>query len=351
MVISERENYAVFGSVQEYGPFVEDEFNIGKKFDDTVATRLEEYWKLLAYTVAVRQFIFIFFRKSWRDSESVFPKRREKMAFKSWGLLRKKIQGLFWDSKRLQIHAAVYDDPDVEGFKLPRRWLALDKNIIFDFPSDFFEWKYPLKKETIKYTTDEHSTIDSLLEAYLSCAKHELLIFASPLDRFGFLNLLKAADRRIGRQKLFEWSLTLGDGEKAHRILQARFKPEEFGNRYERRLKIDLPDSFRRFCNSPFRDKFTEVHGQEKYEEIFKNYLKKFRENGELIDQRTEDELLSDFEQGADISKWFDFSRAEVRPGRDHKDNTLPTFEEDEGKESVFDDLLQTGNKKPRSDT
>lgn len=80
---------------------------------------------------------------------------------------------------------------------LPRYWCTLGKSVIWDDPRDFSEnaIHYP-------YETDL-SSISSLLREYINTPTDQLLSFASA-DRWQIVNILLAADRRIGTRRLPE---------------------------------------------------------------------------------------------------------------------------------------------------
>ncbi len=122
-----------------------------------------------------------------------------------WSKLKKKIEAVFYETLNLQIHCNVYSYTDKHcTYKCPRQWLVLGKEIIFDFPGSFFEEKNPEEKSKIKYWEEEARTLGHLIDQYLETPRVELLNGEFPLDRWGFTDLLKAADRRLGKAKLIE---------------------------------------------------------------------------------------------------------------------------------------------------
>ncbi len=86
---------------------------------------------------------------------------------------------------------------------LPRYWITLDKNIIWDYPKQFIDKK--LKNDgvikTYPYNTDI-SEISDLIEEYIQMDKEELFQKHFENDLWGLVNILKAADRRIGIRRL-----------------------------------------------------------------------------------------------------------------------------------------------------
>ncbi len=126
---------------------------------------------------------------------------------KRWSKLQKQIYNLMLPEIDLQIHCAAYPMRSQRGSTdLGRYWMTLGKEIIWDYPKDFAgaKRKYP-------YMTDI-GVISEVLREYVDTPVEALpdKIFAQ--DRWGFTAILKAADRRLGREKLM---LALGDEESA----------------------------------------------------------------------------------------------------------------------------------------
>lgn len=89
---------------------------------------------------------------------------------------------------------------------LPRYWISLDKDIIWDYPKDFVVGNCGVQNchgETCwyPYLTDI-SAISNLLREYIDTPKEDVLTKQFTNDKWGLVNILRAADRRIGMRRL-----------------------------------------------------------------------------------------------------------------------------------------------------
>jgi hypothetical protein len=108
---------------------------------------------------------------------------------------------------------------------LPRYWITLGKEIIWDYPKDFIgaksvdaeggEHPYP-------YMNDA-SEISQLLREYIDTPKEELSNKEFEEDKWGLSAILKAADRRIGKRQLVELQKTTSN-KAALTIIASRLK-------------------------------------------------------------------------------------------------------------------------------
>lgn len=117
---------------------------------------------------------------------------------KPWSKLQREVGKLFAEGLRLQIQCRAYRMASASGSTdLPRYWCTLDKDVIWDYPRDFSEnaTYYP-------YDTDV-SSISSLLREYIDLPTDQLLSFAFA-DRWQIVDILLAADRRIGKRRIPE---------------------------------------------------------------------------------------------------------------------------------------------------
>jgi hypothetical protein len=80
---------------------------------------------------------------------------------------------------------------------LPRYWCTLGKNVIWDYPRKSGE-----NATYYSYDTDVAS-MSSLLREYIDTPTDQLLSFAFA-DRWQIVDILLAADRRIGKHRLRE---------------------------------------------------------------------------------------------------------------------------------------------------
>lgn len=149
---------------------------------------------------------------------------------KPWSKLKKEIVKLWVEELNLDIHQAVYRmDSQMGHSDLPRYFLTLNKEIIYDFPKDFKNevitsgWA---KNDQVKVVYPYEGTVSRLSEVireYIDTPVDEVLQKEFPQD-FGLSLILKSADRRLGKAKLTEWSKTLPETSPVHKILKNRFK-------------------------------------------------------------------------------------------------------------------------------
>ena len=121
-----------------------------------------------------------------------------------WSKLQKRLYDLTSPELALQIHCGVYRmQSQYGGTGLPRYWITLDKEIIWDYPKRSVDQpqlgKAPL--EWYPYGTDV-CAISDLLREYIDTPVELLLEKEFANDAWGLTNILKAADRRFGRRRL-----------------------------------------------------------------------------------------------------------------------------------------------------
>jgi len=126
------------------------------------------------------------------------------MKSKPWSKLQKKIYNLIDNKINFQIHCVVYPMNSQRGSTdLPRYWITLDKDIIWDYPKQFVNKKLVKNRiiKTYPYNTDI-SEISNLIDEYLSTNKDVLFDKNFENDYWGLTNIIKAVDRRIGLRRL-----------------------------------------------------------------------------------------------------------------------------------------------------
>ena len=129
---------------------------------------------------------------------------------KRWSKLQKRLYGLVDESIDFKLHCTVYRMQSRRGSTdLPRYFITLAGEIIFDYPKDF-----ALKDGRIKslaqgdalakfYPYDSGiSDIGELIREYIDTPKDELFKKHFDADEWGLANILKAADKRIGKRRL-----------------------------------------------------------------------------------------------------------------------------------------------------
>ena len=149
---------------------------------------------------------------------------------KRWSRLQKSLYQLTDESIDFQLHLSVYRMQSSRGSTvLPRYWITLDGEIIFDYPKDRMvkdengiSLVGNLDGGTMYYPyCSEISDISCFIREYIDTPAKELLRKHFDSDNWGLANVLKAADRRIGRRRLGELRKRTGN-KAAHKIIARR---------------------------------------------------------------------------------------------------------------------------------
>lgn len=118
-----------------------------------------------------------------------------------WSKLKKQIENLFVPELDLQVRVSVYPMRSQRGSTdIPRYWITLDKNIIWDYPKDFLNSKH----KYYPYVTDVPD-ISDLIREYIDTPVAETLQKKFEKDEWRLTEIFKAADRRIGRRRIEEY--------------------------------------------------------------------------------------------------------------------------------------------------
>ena len=153
---------------------------------------------------------------------------------KRWSKLQSEIYNLLDKRIDIQIHYSAYRMKSNWGSTdLPRYWITLGKEIIFDYPQQFLDEKssdYDGKRsvpvhQTVKhmyypYTTDI-SAISEMIREYINAPTTSLLTYDFEYDDWGLTDIMKASDRRISKKKLAEHFQDTKN-EAVRKILQTR---------------------------------------------------------------------------------------------------------------------------------
>jgi len=117
----------------------------------------------------------------------------------SWSKLQSKLYELVDPKANFQIHVAVYannsNDPRSRG-EIPRYWITIDKDIVFDFPK-MFEYR--------SGWAGQISDISDLIRDYIDCPKEQVLS-KNFQDNWGITDILKLVDKRVGKEKFKQLS-------------------------------------------------------------------------------------------------------------------------------------------------
>lgn len=151
--------------------------------------------------------------------------------------LKKQIENLFVPELKMELCCISYPvRSQYGGSSIPRFYIRLDKKYIWDFPKDF-----PIKEISYHYWKD-NTIISELIREYIdtpikelpekefeleqNCGVHkysaESVEDELPAFNLHLTDLLKAADRRIGKEKLLKWSKEKSN-ENVRLILEKRF--------------------------------------------------------------------------------------------------------------------------------
>jgi hypothetical protein len=157
------------------------------------------------------------------DLLSLNPERNggEEMA-RRWSKLQKQLYDLIDDRVPLQVHCIgmdnLKDKASIKSLGVFR--VHLGRRIIWDFPKGVLK-SAPENNGQIGFSYSV-SDINELVREYIDTPKDELLEKLFPGDRYGLTDILKAADRRLGRERLNSRFDESGDGP-IRDILNYRF--------------------------------------------------------------------------------------------------------------------------------
>ena len=86
---------------------------------------------------------------------------------KRWSKLQKEYYLLKAKNIELQLHCGVYRmQSELGSTNLPRYWISLKKEIIWDYPKDFINKPHPDRTDWYPYSTDI-SEISNLIREYI----------------------------------------------------------------------------------------------------------------------------------------------------------------------------------------
>lgn len=123
---------------------------------------------------------------------------------KRWSKLQSRLYNLMEPSVDFQIHCALYEMNSNDGYhgsKLPRYFITIGKDVVFDYPKDF-DTTYKHGFNSYPWDTDI-SDISDLIEEYIQRPESEIMN-QFERDRWGLTDILRVCDRRIGKKRLKE---------------------------------------------------------------------------------------------------------------------------------------------------
>ena len=117
----------------------------------------------------------------------------------AWNKLQKSLYNIVTDKVNFQIHCSVYRMSSQRGnTDLPRYWITVDKQIIFDYPKQFSD---QAELKGYPYQT-QIQDISNIIREYLDCPVSLLLQNEFKSDLWGITDIFKAVDKRLGKEKL-----------------------------------------------------------------------------------------------------------------------------------------------------
>lgn len=123
---------------------------------------------------------------------------------KPWSKLQQEYYQLVANGLKIQLQCRVYRmNSQMGNTHLPRYWITLGKEIIWDYPKQFIGREHPSRSQTkwYPYTTDIQN-ISKLIREYIDTPKDELFDKEFKDDYWGLTNILKSSDKRIGKRRL-----------------------------------------------------------------------------------------------------------------------------------------------------
>ena len=145
-----------------------------------------------------------------------------------WSKLKARVEALWDPALPRAIHCTAYaNNRSRKGeSRLSRHWLVLSKEIIWNFPGDFMG--EASRGRPVPHCDPHFANgggyISDLLREYLDRPVADLF---KPFEADGWelTDVLRAADRRLGRAALRDWAKALDAAHPANRVLLARFDP------------------------------------------------------------------------------------------------------------------------------
>lgn len=113
-----------------------------------------------------------------------------------WSKLQRRIHAIFDPNIRLQFHCAIYRIPGHVDTVCPRYFLMLNGEIIWDWPRDYTEGLN--HEEVYLVYRSSASSLSNFIAEYLNADRKTAIGLR---DEWGILDILRAADRRIGRRQ------------------------------------------------------------------------------------------------------------------------------------------------------
>ena len=148
---------------------------------------------------------------------------------KRWSSLQRELYMLIDERADFQIHLSRYRMDSQHGSTdLPRYWITVGGEIVFDYPKDFTDSEN--RGNAVKdlngrvsyypYETDI-SDISRFIREYIDTPKDELFSKRFESDCWGLADIFRAADKRIGKRRLEQFGQST-HSKAALRIIEQR---------------------------------------------------------------------------------------------------------------------------------
>jgi hypothetical protein len=156
-----------------------------------------------------------------------------------WSKLQRELYALFAPDLKIQVQSIAYRIKSQRGHtRLARHWITLGKDIIWDYPKDFINKPVEDIRDLFE-NGDLHGfllrdiyphgwegpTVSGVMRECIETPKEELFTKSFENDKWGLTDILRVADRRIGKRRLGE--LKLLNNPAVDKIVEARLKGGE----------------------------------------------------------------------------------------------------------------------------
>jgi len=137
------------------------------------------------------------------------------VTMRKWSKLQKALYNIVDSDMNFQIQCSVFKTNTSWYGKgrayVPRFWITIDKNIVWDFPNMFLNSESLREKQSVSNgffairevygASDNYTWVSDVIRKYINTPKERLLAIEFENDKYGLANILKAVDRRIGMEK------------------------------------------------------------------------------------------------------------------------------------------------------
>ncbi len=140
-----------------------------------------------------------------------------------WSKLQKEFYLLRAEGLDFQLQCRKYRMASQMGSTdCPRYWITLGKEIIWDYPRDFVGTDHPGRADPKWYPYgNDIPDISNLIREYIDTPRDEILSKVFADDHWGLINILRAADKRIGARRLPDLKKKTAN-KAARRVIEAR---------------------------------------------------------------------------------------------------------------------------------